>query len=101
MTEYRPLPLQKMGVDCDTHQVSPPQAATETPYNAQSVSKLLITVNEAAASLSVGRPKMWQLVMTGEVPSIKIGASRRIPVRALEDYVQRQLAAAEEERIRR
>lgn len=101
MAEYRPLPFQKPGIDSDSHQVLPPQAATETPYNPQGVSKLLITVNEAAASLSVGRPKMWQLVMTGEVPSIKIGASRRIPVSSLESYVQQKLAATEEERVRR
>jgi excisionase family DNA binding protein len=37
--------------------------------------KLLLTVEEAAERLSVGRPKMWQLVMTGEVLSVKIGAS--------------------------
>ncbi|MGO8946652.1 MAG: helix-turn-helix domain-containing protein [Ktedonobacterales bacterium] len=101
MAEYRPLPFQKLGALADSHQVSAPPAAAETPYKAQNVSKLLITVEEAAASLSVGRPKMWQLVMTGEVPSIKIGASRRIPVSVLEGYVQQKLAAAEEERARR
>jgi excisionase family DNA binding protein len=51
--------------------------------------KLLLTVEEAASQLSVGRPKMWQLVMCGEVRSLKIGASRRVPVAALEQYVQR------------
>jgi excisionase family DNA binding protein len=63
--------------------------------------KLLMTVNEAAQALSIGRPKMWQLVMTGEVLSIKIGASRRIPVAALEAYVQRLSDAAEQELQRR
>jgi excisionase family DNA binding protein len=63
--------------------------------------KLLMTVNEAAQCLSIGRPKMWQLVMTGEILSIKIGASRRIPVAALEGYVQQLCVAAEEEWQRR
>jgi excisionase family DNA binding protein len=62
---------------------------------------LLMTVNEAARCLSIGRPKMWQLVMTGDVLSIKIGASRRIPVMALEAYVQRLSEAAEQELQRR
>ena len=101
MAEYGPLPFQKPGIDSDSHQVLPPAPAAETPHNAQGVSKLLITVNEAAASLSVGRPKMWQLVMTGEVSSIKIGASRRIPVSSLENYIQHKLADAEQERVRR
>jgi excisionase family DNA binding protein len=60
-----------------------------------------MTVNEAAQCLSIGRPKMWQLVMTGEVLSIKIGASRRISVAALEAYVQRLCGAAEEDLQRR
>lgn len=63
--------------------------------------KLLMTVNEAAQRLSIGRPKMWQLVMTGEVLSIKIGASRRIPVTALESYVQRLCVEAEQDLQRR
>lgn len=58
--------------------------------------KLLLTVEEAAARLSIGRPKMWQLVMRGEVVSLKIGASRRVPVAALEQYVQRLSAEAVE-----
>jgi excisionase family DNA binding protein len=57
--------------------------------------KLLLTVEDAAARLSVGRPKMWQLVMQREVLSLKIGASRRVPVAALDDYVQR-LSVAEQ-----
>lgn len=64
-------------------------AATNT-----SEPKLLLTVEEAAARLNVGRPKMWQLVMRKEVLSLKIGASRRIPRAALEEYVQRLSAEA-------
>jgi excisionase family DNA binding protein len=58
--------------------------------------KLLLTVEEAARRLSIGRPKMYELVMHGEVVSIKMGASRRIPVQALEDYVRRLSAEAAE-----
>lgn len=56
---------------------------------------LLLTVEEAAHQLCIGRPKMWQLVMRGEVVSLKIGASRRVPVAALDEYVQRLCASAE------
>lgn len=51
--------------------------------------KLLLTVEEAAQRLSIGRPKMWQLVMRGEVFSVKIGASRRVPTTSLVNYVRR------------
>jgi excisionase family DNA binding protein len=50
---------------------------------------LLLTVEEAARVLSVGRPKMWQLVMSGAVRSVKIGGSRRVPIAALEAFVER------------
>jgi len=56
---------------------------------------LLLTVEEAARLLSIGRPKMWQLIMTGEVLSVKIGASRRIPMTALEAYVRQLVASAD------
>ena len=56
--------------------------------------RLLLTVEEAARLLSVGRPKMWQLVMAGEVLSVKIGTSRRVPVAALEAFVGRLSAGA-------
>jgi len=46
-------------------------------------------VEEAAHQLSVGRPKMYELIMRGEVLSVKIGASRRISTLALEEYVER------------
>jgi excisionase family DNA binding protein len=55
----------------------------------QPQTKLLLTVEEAARQLSIGRPKMYQLVMRGDIVSVKIGASRRIPVAALNEYVQR------------
>ena len=56
--------------------------------------RLLLTVEEAARLLSIGRPKMWRLAMAGEVVSVKIGASRRIPMTALEAYVRRLMIGA-------
>jgi excisionase family DNA binding protein len=59
----------------------------------EALPKLLLTVEESARLLSVGRPKMWQLVMAGAVASVKIGSSRRIPMTALDAYVQELLSA--------
>ncbi len=49
---------------------------------------LLITVTDAADRLSISRSKMYELLATGAVPSVHIGRSRRIPVDALEAYVE-------------
>lgn len=50
---------------------------------------MLYRVPEAAALLSIGRSKMWELVARGEIRSVKIDGARRIPAAALSDYVER------------
>ncbi len=58
-------------------------------HSAPGSRKLLVTVEEMAQMLSIGRPKAWQLVMRGEVVSVLIGRSRRIAVSAIEAYIER------------
>jgi excisionase family DNA binding protein len=50
--------------------------------------RLLFTPEEAAAVLSVSRTKVFELIGTGQLRSGRIGASRRIPARELERFVQ-------------
>ena len=52
---------------------------------------LLVTVEEAARRLSIGRSHCYQLLMRGEIASIKLGRSRRIPVTALQRFVRERL----------
>ena len=54
--------------------------------------KLLLTVPEAALRLGVGRSFLYELVMRGEIASLKLGRARRIPVAALEQFVRERLA---------
>ena len=51
--------------------------------------KKLLTVSEAADMLGLGRSKAYQLVMQGELRSIQIGRARRVPVAALDEFIQR------------
>jgi excisionase family DNA binding protein len=55
--------------------------------------KKLLTVAEAAIVTGCSRSLLYQRVMRGEIPSIKIGRARRIPVAALEEWIERQLEA--------
>jgi excisionase family DNA binding protein len=55
---------------------------------------LLLSVEEAAEALNLGRAKVWQLVGDGTLPSIKIGRTRRVSRQALLDFVER-LSAGE------
>ena len=58
----------------------------ELPQN-----KLLVSVEEAAQMLSVGRSLVYTLVLRRQIASVKIGRTRRIPVHALEAFIARQL----------
>jgi excisionase family DNA binding protein len=48
---------------------------------------LLLTVEEAAQRLSIGRTTMYSLVSTGAIESVTIGRLRRVPSECLEKYV--------------
>jgi excisionase family DNA binding protein len=48
---------------------------------------VLLTVEDAAQALALGRTKVYELVESGALRSVKIGRSRRIPVQALDDFV--------------
>lgn len=49
--------------------------------------RVTVTVGEFATSMGIGRTLAYRLVLSGEVSSVKLGRSRRIPVWAIEAYV--------------
>lgn len=49
--------------------------------------KLLVTCEEAAEALGIGRSKVYELMAAGLLDSVKIGSSRRVPAEALQEYV--------------
>jgi excisionase family DNA binding protein len=49
--------------------------------------RLLLTVEEAADCLCVGRTFMFQLLSQGRVRSVRVGKLRRIRLEDLEQYV--------------
>lgn len=51
--------------------------------------KLLYRPAEAAETLGVSRARLYQLLAAGELGSVKIGVSRRIPADDLRAYVSR------------
>ncbi len=53
--------------------------------------RLLLRPAEVAQTLGIGRTKVYELLATGEIPSIKIGNRPRVPVDALERWIQAQL----------
>lgn len=49
----------------------------------------LLTIPETAERLSVGRTRMFELLKAGEIESVLIGRSRRIPADAVGEYINR------------
>ena len=50
--------------------------------------KLLLTPEEAAEVLGIGRSKVYELLAARQLASVKIGTCRRIPADALRAYVE-------------
>jgi excisionase family DNA binding protein len=56
--------------------------------------RLLIRVGEAAEMLSIARSKAYVMVQTGELPSVRLGKSVRVPLQALNLWLEKQVAEA-------
>jgi excisionase family DNA binding protein len=54
---------------------------------------LVLTVEEAARRLDIGRTLMFFLVANGEVESILIGRLRRIPTEAVVEFLENRRRA--------
>ena len=52
----------------------------------------LLSPTEAARRLSLGRTRLYQLLGSGAIGSIRIGRLRRIPTQALRAYVDALIA---------
>lgn len=53
----------------------------------------LLTVEEAARRLRIGRTLCFRLIGTGELESVPVGRLRRVPAAAIPEYVNRLRAA--------
>ena len=50
---------------------------------------LLVRPEDAAQALGVGRTKVYELIRSGDLRSVRVGGLRRIPVTALDEFVAR------------
>ena len=59
------------------------------------MSETLLTVEEAAGRLALGRTTVYELIARHELKTIKIGRSRRVPESALEQWIAQQVQEQE------
>jgi excisionase family DNA binding protein len=50
--------------------------------------RLLLTVEEAAEVLAVGRTTVFHLIRAGRIATVRIGRARRVPMDALVDFTR-------------
>ena len=62
-------------------------AGTEHPGDGQN-DLLMLTVEEAARRLGLGRTLVYQLISSGELESVTVGRLRRVPAECLAEYVR-------------
>ena len=56
--------------------------------------RLLLTAEETADMLGIGRTKVYELMRLGLIESVKIHGCRRIPTEAVRDYVDQRRRSA-------
>jgi excisionase family DNA binding protein len=57
--------------------------------------RLLVRPTEAAEILGLGRSKVYELLASGELPSVRIGKSIRVPLEALRQWVDARTAGSD------
>ncbi len=82
-TENYELGTQSSNEHCGARQV-----CTDAGVQIQ---KLLVTVEDASEILGIGRTGTYELVMRGEIASVKIGRRRLVVKSALAEYVEQLL----------
>ena len=57
--------------------------------------RLLLRPEEVADAIGLGRSKTYQLITSGQIRSVQVGRSRRVPLEAVREFVARLEAEAD------
>ncbi len=49
-----------------------------------------VDVNETGRLIGAKKSKVWQMIAAGDLPSFKVGRSRRVPVAAIRRWIAEQ-----------
>jgi len=59
-----------------------------TATSVDSSAKLLLTADDVAKRLSLGRATVYLMMASGELPTLRKGRAIRVPARALETWIE-------------
>jgi excisionase family DNA binding protein len=74
-----------------------PRTPANTDPSTDGVTPILLTPEQAARALGLGRTTVYALLRDGELRSVRLGRSRRIPYANLVQFVERITALAIDE----
>jgi excisionase family DNA binding protein len=74
---------------CHTSPDPSPDDGKRRDHQGDTPRPLLLTVKEAAALIGIGRSTLYRLMEAGDVASVHVGASRRVPLSAAYEFVDR------------
>ncbi|PXY34221.1 excisionase [Prauserella coralliicola] len=77
--------LAKLAETIAEREAAPAEPAPPRP----TPERIMLTAEEAADRLGIGRTLMYRLIRNGEVESVRIGRLRRVPASAVQDYATR------------
>ena len=60
----------------------------------QADERLLLNVPEAAHRLGISRSRLYEIIGAGDIETVTIGRLRKVPIAALDDYVEQRRAEA-------
>lgn len=86
MSAPRPVPAATLHLLAPTTRRAEPRDVIDLTVRADD--RLLLTVEEAADRLCIGRSLMYELIGCGQIASIRVGRLRRVPQESLTDYVR-------------
>jgi len=64
----------------DTHHMCNPHVAQISPIS--------VRVKQACEIIGIGRSKLYQLIASGEIETIKIGCATLIPISSLHQFIE-------------
>lgn len=59
--------------------------------------RVMLTPEQAAEAIGVGRTTMFALIKSGEIESVRIGRLRRVPLASIEAYTNRLITEQTQE----
>ncbi len=62
-------------------------------HSSSEIGPLLLSPEEASRVLGISRSKLYQLMAKGEIPSITVGRSRRVPTAELRGWLAGRIEA--------